>query len=127
VRLVLRKMAIGVGVVSLAVVAFAMYAVGGIVVYWAVGLPLPCAGQCQSPYLLQVTFRTGTSYLVDATAMVQCIDHSPEGAGTEPAGLDPNHSGTVIGIVRTNEFGGGRTAPVINGSCDPSVGALTST
>jgi hypothetical protein len=48
--LVLRKVAIGVGVVILAFVAFAMYAVGGGVVYSAASFPLLCAGQCHPSF-----------------------------------------------------------------------------
>jgi hypothetical protein len=113
VRLLLRKMTVGFGIVCLAVLALAMYGAGGVVIYWAVGLPLPCGGQCQSPYSLQVTFKPGTSYQADTTAMVRCTGHSPEVTGIEPAGLDPNHSGAIVGIVRTNEFGGVKVVPIM--------------
>ena len=109
----LRKMTVGLGVLSLAIVALTMYAVGGFVVYRAMGLPLPCGGQCQAPYSLQVTFKLGTSYDADTAAMVKCTGHSHEVTGIEPAGLDPNRSGAIIGIVRTNEFGGVKVAPVL--------------
>jgi hypothetical protein len=65
------------------------------------------------PFVLEVTFRQGTSYRADTAAMIRCADHSPEVTGMGPAGLDPNHTGAIIGIVRRKELGRAKTAPTI--------------